>query len=98
MPLGSPIICQLAHVEDPSLTKSKRGLVTMRHPARPLRSVTKCHSHESDHVGKLHSEKSDKWLYMKGSMLFLYRKHQNIGGQKIWRFCLKTVMLKYWQI
>ena len=28
------------------LTRRKRGLVTIRQPARPLRGVTKCHSHE----------------------------------------------------
>ena len=27
-----------------------------------------------------------------------YRKRRNIGVQKIWRFCLKSGRIKYWQI
>ena len=29
---------------------------------------------------------------------YIYRKRQKIGEQKNRRFCLKTVILKYWQI
>ena len=49
-------------------TRRKRGLVIIQHHVRPLRGVTKFHFH-SDHVRRLHSEKSDKWPYMKGSIL-----------------------------
>ena len=39
-------LIHLVSYSDPTLAEKKRGLVTIRHPARPLRGVAKYHSHK----------------------------------------------------
>ena len=38
------------------------------------------------------------WSSPAGIYLYSYRKHRNIGVQKIWRICQKLGNIKYWQI